>query len=94
MIMERQVSLPPVLSILSVLIMGHLLHLIGILVAVPVLATVIVIVKRVYIHRMLEGRAYRRSVRDRPVELRLPEGPGVIVHPIAFQQSIPSLLER
>src|SRR5690606_23678688 len=34
MIMERQVQLPPVLTMLSVLIMAHLLHVIGILVAV------------------------------------------------------------
>jgi predicted PurR-regulated permease PerM len=94
MIMERQVNLPPVLSILSVLIMGHLLHLIGILVAVPVLATIIVIVKRIYVHRIIEGRTYRRSMRDRPVELRLAEGPGVLVHPSAFDDSIPSILER
>jgi len=93
MIMERQVNLPPVLSILSVLIMGHLLHVIGILVAVPVLATVIVIVKRVYVHRIIEGRTFRRSVRDRPVELRLADGPGVLVHP-AIDESIPSELER
>jgi len=36
MIMERQVSLPPVLTLLSVLVMAHLMELIGLLVAVPV----------------------------------------------------------
>lgn len=64
MIMERQVQLPPVLSILSVLIMAHLLHVIGLLVAVPVLATVMVVGRRVYVHRLLEGKGFRRTVRD------------------------------
>jgi predicted PurR-regulated permease PerM len=94
MVMERQVSLPPVLSILSVLIMAHLLHVIGLLVAVPVLATVMVIVRRVYVHRLLEGRSYRRAARDRPIELKVPQGDGVIVNPVAFEETVPGLLER
>jgi predicted PurR-regulated permease PerM len=73
MIMERQVQLPPVLSILAVLIMAHLLHLIGLFVAVPVLCVVMVIGRRVYVHRILEGKGFRRAIRDRPVELKLPD---------------------
>jgi predicted PurR-regulated permease PerM len=94
MIMERQVSLPPVLSILSVLIMAHLLDVVGLLVAVPTLATVIVIVRRIYVHRILESRTHRRSVRDRPVELRLPGDESVVIHPSAWEESIPTILER
>jgi predicted PurR-regulated permease PerM len=93
MIMERQVHLPPVLSILAVLIMAHLLHLVGLLVAVPVLAVVMVVGRRVYVHRILEGKGFRRAVRDRPVELRLPDEAAALVHPIAFERSIPTLLE-
>jgi predicted PurR-regulated permease PerM len=94
MIMERQVHLPPVLTILAVLIMGHLLHVIGILVAVPVLAVVMVIARRVYVHRVLEGKGFRRAIRDRPVELRLPDEGAVLVHPVAFEKSVPALLEN
>lgn len=94
MIMERQVHLPPVLSILSVLIMAHLLHVIGLLVAVPVLAVVMVVGRRLYIHRVLEGRGFRRAVRDRPIELPLPGDGEVLVHPLAFEESLPGLLER
>ncbi|MGH7446793.1 MAG: AI-2E family transporter [Longimicrobiales bacterium] len=94
MIMERQVHLPPVLSILAVLIMAHLLHLIGLLVAVPVLCVVIVVGRRVYVHRVLEGKGFRRAIRDRPVELRLPDDGAVLIHPAAFETTIPSLLER
>src|SRR5690606_30064975 len=93
MIMERQVHLPPVLTLLSVLIMAHLLELIGLLVAVPVLASVMVIVRRIYVHRILEGKGFRRAVRDQPVELRLPEE-GVIVHPAVKEGTFPTLLER
>lgn len=95
MIMERQVHLPPVLSILSVLIMAHLLHLIGLLVAVPVLCTVMVVARRVYVHRVLEGKGFRRAIRDRPIEIKLTgEGHAVLVHPLAYETTVPVLLER
>lgn len=94
MIMERQVHLPPVLSILSVLIMAHLLHVIGLLVAVPVLCTVMVVARRVYVHRVLEGKGFRRSVRDRAIEIKLSSGDGVLVHPLAYETTVPTLLER
>lgn len=93
MIMERQVHLPPVLTLLSVLVMAHLLDLVGLLVAVPVLASTVVIVRRIYVHRILEGKGFRRAVRDQPVELRLPED-GVLVHPVVREGTLPTLLER
>jgi predicted PurR-regulated permease PerM len=93
MIMERQVHLPPVLSILAVLIMSHLLHVIGLVVAVPVLCVVMVIARRVYVHRVLEGRGFRRAIRDRPVEVQLPGDGAVLIHPLAFDKSIPAMLE-
>lgn len=93
MIMERQVHLPPVLSILSVLVMAHLLHLVGLLVAVPVLCVVMVVGRRVYVHRVLEGKGFRRAVRDRPIEVRLPGEGAVLVHPAGLEQSVPALLE-
>jgi predicted PurR-regulated permease PerM len=46
-IMERKVSLPPVLTISSVLIMATLLGPIGLIVAVPVLAVTMVVVRHV-----------------------------------------------
>lgn len=94
MIMERQVKLPPVLSILFVLIMARLLDLVGIFVAVPVLAVIMVIVRRVYVHRILEGKGFRRAVRDRPVEIRLPSEGSVLVHPEGREQTVPTILER
>jgi predicted PurR-regulated permease PerM len=94
MVMQRKVRLPPVLTLLSVLIMAHLMELIGLLVAVPVLATVMVIVRRIYVHRMLEGKGFRRAVRDQPVTLRLLPDIPVLVNAAAYETSIPGLLER
>ncbi|MBI4521435.1 MAG: AI-2E family transporter [Gemmatimonadetes bacterium] len=68
MIMEKKVDLPPVLTLLSVLIMAHLLHVVGLLVAVPVLATVVVLVRRVYILLVLEARQFRSPAQDRVAE--------------------------
>lgn len=94
MIMERQVHLPPVLTLLSVLIMAHLLHLIGLLVAVPVLAVAMVVTRRIYVRRVLEGKGFRRAIRDQPVEIRLPVQGDVLVHPAALESSVPALLEQ
>ena len=91
LIMERRVHIPPVLSILSVLIMGELLGIIGILVAVPILASLMVIVRRIYVHRLLEGKGFRRFVRDAPTEVRIPEG-AMRVDPATV--SIPGILEE
>jgi predicted PurR-regulated permease PerM len=75
MIMERQIHLPPVLTLLSVLIMAHLLGIVGLLVAVPVVAVAVVLTRRVYVEGVLGGRdlggapvstAPARSVDDQP----------------------------
>lgn len=56
LIMERKVSLPPVLTIASVLVMGTLLGVVGLVVAVPVLAVVVVFVRHV-VHGEIYGDA-------------------------------------
>jgi len=50
LIMHHRVALPPALTILSVLIMGALAGLLGMIVAVPVLATILVLVRHVVIY--------------------------------------------
>ena len=75
MIMERQVHLPPVLSILSVLVMAELLGPVGLLVAVPILATIMVVVRRIYVERILEGKGFRRKLR----QPRVADGEPVVV---------------
>src|SRR5437870_10659885 len=46
-IMERRLALPPVLTIASVLIMGTLIGVVGLVVAVPVLAVTMVVIRHV-----------------------------------------------
>ncbi|HKW41693.1 MAG TPA: AI-2E family transporter [Gemmatimonadales bacterium] len=64
-IMERQISLPPVLTITSVLIMGTLLGVVGLVVAVPVLAVVMVVIRHV-----LQGEIYGDVAGYEPAVLR------------------------
>ena len=80
LVMSKKVDLPPVLSIVSVLVMGRLLGPMGLIVAVPTLAVVMVIVRRILITRIYEGQGFRRTTRERPLLLRVPApGGGVLV---------------
>ncbi len=63
-IMQHQVQLPPVLTITSVLIMATLLGAIGLVVAVPILALVIVAVRHI-----VQGQLYG-DVQAEPAVLR------------------------
>ncbi len=92
-VFEKKVELPPVMTILSVLVMAKLLGVVGLLVAVPVLATVMVMVRRIFVHRILEGKGFHRIEKDAPAIISLPTGDGVLVHPSASEVSIPTLLE-
>jgi len=93
MVFEKKVELPPVLTILSVLVMAKLLGVVGLLVAVPVLATAMVLIRRIFVHRVLEGKGFHRIEKDAPAVISLPTGDGVLVHPSASEVSIPSILE-
>ena len=70
--MSKKVDLPPVLTIMSVLVIGKLLGPLGLLVAVPTLAVIMVIVRRILITRIYEGQGFRRATRERPLVLRVP----------------------
>jgi predicted PurR-regulated permease PerM len=64
MVMERQVNLPPVITIAGVLLIGKLFGLFGLLVAVPFLAVVMVLVRHI-----LLGQVY-----GDPVSAAAPSG--------------------
>ncbi len=51
-IMHHKVALPPALTILAVLLMGAIAGLLGMIVAVPLLATTIVVVRHVLIYQV------------------------------------------
>jgi predicted PurR-regulated permease PerM len=78
LITARQVELPPVLTIMSVLVVGSLLGPPGLLIAVPLLAVTMVFVRRILVNRVYQGQGFRRSARDRTLVLRVP-APGVLV---------------
>jgi predicted PurR-regulated permease PerM len=56
LIMQHKVALPPVLTIFSVLVMGRLAGLLGLFVAVPLLATLMVVLRHVLIYQMYGER--------------------------------------
>jgi len=64
-IMQRKLALPPVLTIGGVLIMGTLLGPVGLIVAVPILAVTMVVVRHV-----LHGEIYGDVDRLQPAVLR------------------------
>jgi len=71
LIMERKVSLPPVLTIASVLVMGTLFGVIGLIVAVPILALTLVVVRHV-----VQGEIYSDAGQIGPAVLRKAERRG------------------
>lgn len=93
LVMSRKIDLPPVLSIMSVLIMGKLLGPMGLIVAVPTLAATMVIVRRILITRIYEGQGFRRTTRERPLLLRVPAPGGGVLVPAEARDAI-SFAER
>jgi predicted PurR-regulated permease PerM len=92
-IISKKVDLPPVLTIVFVLIIGTLLGGLGLLVAVPGLAVIMVVVRRILLTRLYEGQGFRRTTRERPLVLRLPASEGGVIVPRA-QLDVVSILER
>lgn len=93
-IMQHQVELPPVLTILSVLIFGKLLGASGLLVAVPALAALMVVVRRILISRIYEGQGFRRVTRDRVLVLRVPVPRGDVLLPPVPPVDVVAMAER
>ncbi len=65
LIMERQLAIPPVLTIAGVLVMGALLGAIGLVVALPMLAVAMVVVRHV-----VQGEIYGDAGHLEPAVLR------------------------
>lgn len=81
LVMSRQVELPPVLTIMAVLVVGSLLGPLGLVVALPTLAMVMVVVRRILINRIYEGKGFRRGGRDGKLILRVPVPDGGVLLP-------------
>ena len=72
MVMSRKVELPPILTIMSVLVIGTILGPLGLVIAVPALAAIMVLVRRILIDRIYEGKGFRKAARDGVLVLRVP----------------------
>ena len=94
LITQNQVKLPPVLSIMSVLIFGQLLGPVGLIVAVPLLVVLTVIVRRVLVNRIYQGAADRPLPVDRPMILRVPAPQGGVTLPSGKPADLIALAER
>jgi predicted PurR-regulated permease PerM len=81
LVMSHKVELPPVLTIMAVLVVGKLLGPLGLVIAVPMLAALMVIVRRILINRIYEGKGFRKSTRDRSFVLRVPAPDGGVLLP-------------
>ncbi len=82
LVMSKKVDLPPVLTIMAVLVIGQLLGPMGLIIALPTLAALMVIVRRILITRIYEGQGFRKTTRERALVLRVPApGGGVITSP-------------
>lgn len=79
LITQKQVEIPPVLSIMAVLLVGRLLGVFGLPVAVPLLATGIVLVRRILVNRIYEGQSLLRPGEDRVLVLRVPAADGGVI---------------
>lgn len=79
LVMSKQVELPPVLTIMAVLVVGSLLGPLGLVVALPTLAMIMVVVRRILINRIYEGKGFRKSGRDRKLVLRVPVPDGGVL---------------
>ena len=81
LVMSKKIDLPPVLTITAVLVVGKLLGTLGLVIALPLLASVMVIVRRILISRIYEGKGFRQSTRDRTFILRVPVPDGGVIVP-------------
>jgi predicted PurR-regulated permease PerM len=83
LIVANKVHLPPVLTIMAVLVVGKLMGPSGLLVAVPSLVVTMVVVRRILVNRIYEGQGFRRTTRDRVMVLRVPVPEGGVLVPEA-----------
>ena len=81
LVMSKKIDMPPVLTITAVLVIGKLLGPLGLVVALPTLVSVMVIVRRILINRIYEGKGFRKSTRDRIFVLRVPVPDGGVLVP-------------
>ena len=94
LVMSKKIDMPPVLTITAVLVIGKLLGPLGLVVALPMLVTVMVIVRRILINRIYEGKGFRKSTRDRIFVLRVPVPDGGVLVPVSAPPDLIAMREK
>jgi len=94
LVMSKKIDMPPVLTITAVLVIGKLLGPLGLVVALPMLVTLMVIVRRILINRIYEGKGFRKSTRDRIFVLRVPVPDGGVLVPVAPPPDLIAIREK
>jgi len=94
LVMSKKIDMPPVLTITAVLVIGKLLGPLGLVVALPMLVTVMVIVRRILINRIYEGKGFRKSTRDRIFVLRVPVPDGGVLVPASATPDLIAIREK
>lgn len=94
LIVANKVKLPPVLTIMAVLVVGKLMGPAGLLVAVPTLVVLMVVTRRILWNRIYLGQGFRRAARDRILLLRVPSPDGGILVPLGAPVDLVAESER
>jgi predicted PurR-regulated permease PerM len=94
LIVANKVKLPPVLTIMAVLVVGKLMGPAGLLVAVPTLVVLMVVTRRILWNRIYLGQGFRRAARDRILVLRVPPPDGGILLPVGDPVDLVAESER
>jgi predicted PurR-regulated permease PerM len=81
LITAKRVEIPPVLGMISVLIVARLLGLGGVVVSIPLAAVTMVMIRRIVISRLYEGQGFRRAARDRVLVIRVPAPDASVIVP-------------
>ena len=79
LITAKRVEIPPVMSMMAVLIVAKLFGIFGVVVAVPMAAVVMVLIRRVVILRLYEGQSFRRHAGDKVLVLRVPAPDAAVI---------------
>jgi predicted PurR-regulated permease PerM len=66
--MAVQVELPPVVTMFGILVMGALFGPLGVLAAVPVIAVVSVLARRIIVERLYRSERFREPLPPPPSE--------------------------
>ena len=74
--------------------MGEILGPLGLLVALPTVAALMVIVRRILITRIYEGQGFRKTSRERALVLRVPVPGGGILAPPGAPVDVVTEAER